>query len=348
MDAWERFVRTVRFEQVDHVPVALWFTGRAFANASDITIFDYIHNPEAMMEAEARAFRRFPDVTFVPGVMPDYGDTVMLPSALGAGPVYWQEKELPAIRGRLIREESDLDRLHDPDPFHDGLLAWYMRTLQRFAESNGMFADQMHFIKCIGPGELAGHIWDLTELLTSLLTKPDFCHRLLGRLTDAIVRFYEAQLQVKATADGIALSDDIAGLLSEKTYREMLFPYHRRIRDRFPEMILVFHCDTKAEHVLEAFADLDIQVLNFGHTTDIRQAKRVLGGRVALMGNVDALDVLQRGSMEDVRRAARECIEVGREGGGYILSASGGVNYGTPLENIDALVEIAKQYDFLF
>ena len=85
MDAWERFVRTVRFEQVDHVPVALWFTGRAFANASDITIFDYIHNPEAMMEAEARAFRRFPDVTFVPGVMPDYGDTVMLPSALGAG-----------------------------------------------------------------------------------------------------------------------------------------------------------------------------------------------------------------------------------------------------------------------
>jgi uroporphyrinogen decarboxylase len=301
-----------------------------------------------MMEAELSAFRRFPDISFIPGVMPDYGDAILLPSALGAGPIYWQEETLPAIRNPLIRQDSDLDRLHDPDPFHDGFLAWYMRALRRFVESSEDFADHLHFIKSIGPGELAQHIWNMTDLLMSLVTEPDFCHRLLDKLTTAIIRFYEAQLEVKPHAEGLVLSDDVGGLVSEKTYRQMLFPCHRRIRDHFADKIMLFHCDTQAEHVLKAFADLDIQILNFGHTTDIRKVKLAIGDRVVLMGNVDPLGVLQQGTTEDVRRAAQECVEIGKARGGFILSASGGVNYGTPLENIDMLVEVAKENNFLW
>ena len=46
---------------------------------------------------------------------------------------------------------------------------------------------------------------------------------------------------------------------------------------------------------------------------------------------------------EDERalREARACVEKAASGGGFILSAGGGVSPGTPAENIDALVRAA-------
>jgi uroporphyrinogen decarboxylase len=57
------------------------------------------------------------------------------------------------------------------------------------------------------------------------------------------------------------------------------------------------------------------------------------------MGNVPPLDVMARGTPEQVQAWARECIR--KTGGrGLILSAGGGVSPGTPPEAIDALVNV--------
>ena len=79
---------------------------------------------------------------------------------------------------------------------------------------------------------------------------------------------------------------------------------------------------------------------------DIADVKAALGGRVALMGNVAPLDLGVRGTPEQVAAAALDCLERGAPGGGMILSFGGGVSPGTRVENIDALLQAAKDFRF--
>ena len=83
-------------------------------------------------------------------------------------------------------------------------------------------------------------------------------------------------------------------------------------------------------------ASLGFDVLNFSHTIDIATAQAQMPN-VVLMGNVPPLDLMVRGTPDQVTAWARACIE--KTGGrGLILSTGGGVSPGTPAEMIDALV----------
>ena len=74
---------------------------------------------------------------------------------------------------------------------------------------------------------------------------------------------------------------------------------------------------------------------------DVADAKQRIGKRVGLMGGVNTL-TLSRGTRDEVHdEAIRKC----REGGphGYVLAAGDMVPPATPLENLQALVDVATK-----
>jgi len=77
---------------------------------------------------------------------------------------------------------------------------------------------------------------------------------------------------------------------------------------------------------------------------DLAEAKRLIGDRVCLLGNVDAIWVVQKGTPEQVREAVREAIRVAAPGGGFILGNSDCFMPGTPRENIEAYFEAAREF----
>ncbi|MEN6355534.1 MAG: uroporphyrinogen decarboxylase family protein [Armatimonadota bacterium] len=77
---------------------------------------------------------------------------------------------------------------------------------------------------------------------------------------------------------------------------------------------------------------------------ELAEIKRDFGHRFALMGNIHTTDVMLNGSVEDVERVARKCIDDAAEGGGFILSTGDQCGRDTPDENIFKLVEVCKSY----
>lgn len=347
MKAWERFLKAVHFEEVDHIPVVLWCSARYFASLAGMSIFDFIYDPSKKVEAQLYVYNRFPEVTFVPGKFSDYGDIIEIASALGCK-IYWSEDSLPFIRGPIIRHDEDIDLIEIPDPKHDGFLAWTLKTLRLFTEKRRDFQEQMHFVESLGPGDLAGQIWGVNEFLTNLYLKPKLTKKLLSKTTEIVLAWLEAQEEALGGVEVIVLAADMSGLMSKEMYLEFLYPCHRLIREKYADHIMLLHCDTKADHLIESFANLGVDIWHFGPTTDISLVKERIGDRVVLMGNVDPVHIMQYGDIAAVRKASQECIEVARKGGGYLLSAGGGINYGTPAENIDAMIEVAKASSYTF
>jgi uroporphyrinogen decarboxylase len=77
---------------------------------------------------------------------------------------------------------------------------------------------------------------------------------------------------------------------------------------------------------------------------DLAEAKKRVGDKTCLKGNIDLIYVLLKGTPELVRKSVREAIDAAADGGGFILSTSDSIREGTPVENVRAYSEAAREY----
>jgi uroporphyrinogen decarboxylase len=77
---------------------------------------------------------------------------------------------------------------------------------------------------------------------------------------------------------------------------------------------------------------------------DLARAKEIVGDAYVMVGGVDQVNVLQQGTIDQVRRVTEATIETGKPGGKFILQSADFLEYGTPLENLEAYVEVAMEH----
>jgi uroporphyrinogen decarboxylase len=180
--------------------------------------------------------------------------------------------------------------------------------------------------------------------MEGMITAPEQVTRVLETVTTSLIRWLDAQLETLREPQGILLLDDLVGMVSRRTYQTMVEPHLKRIFEHYSGLLRIYHNDTPCPHLLESLSLAGFDVFNFSHETDIGLVKQKMGERVALMGNVAPLGLGVRGTPDQVYTAATECLDKGAPGGGMILSFGGGVSPGTLPENIDALVQAAKDW----
>ena len=76
---------------------------------------------------------------------------------------------------------------------------------------------------------------------------------------------------------------------------------------------------------------------------DLAEAVRLAGEDYVIIGGVDQVDILQQGTIEDVRRATAAAMAAGKPGGGFILQNADFLEYDTPMENVQAFVTTALE-----
>jgi uroporphyrinogen-III decarboxylase len=335
------FLTAARGGSPECVPTALiidspWMPGFLGMNTLDFFLY-----PDAWLEAYQRVYARFPDVLFLPGFWLEYG-MANEPTAFGT-PILWRADSPPALRHIELPVERwrELARV---DPERDGLMPLVLRRLELLERGGGLpEPHRIHFAAARGPLTLAQHVLGMTRFLEATLAEPEQACAVLEVFTDTVIAFLRAQLARLREPLGILLLDDVPGLLSPPSFEAIARPYLQRIFHAFPELLRIYHNDTPCPHLLSEIARLDFEVWNFSHEMDIALVKQALSPRIALMGNVAPLDVLARGDAGQVFEAARACVDKAAPGGGFILSAGGGVSPGTGAAQIDALVRAAAR-----
>ena len=79
-----------------------------------------------------------------------------------------------------------------------------------------------------------------------------------------------------------------------------------------------------------------------GHV-DIAEVKRLVGDKVALIGNVNCA-ALQTGTDEEVRESVLYALQSGMPGYGYVFSTSNCVYTGMPLKRYDFMLDLWRKY----
>jgi hypothetical protein len=156
-------------------------------------------------------------------------------------------------------------------------------------------------------------------------------------------------------ADAVLISSAYAGggFISPRDYRRFVLPAERSIitafRSAHPDVPVYTHtCGLLADRLelLEETGTGGIDTLDpppLGDV-DLADAKRRVGERLFLKGNIDPVNTVLRGTPAACAEAASRCLEAAMPGGGYVLSTACSVPPHAPPENIEALSSVAERH----
>jgi uroporphyrinogen decarboxylase len=254
------------------------------------------------------------------------------------------EELLPYAVSHPVRTAADLDRARPPDPRRDPILAAVRETARRLRGRRAVVV--------VAPVDFAA-AWNLCgmeRLLTSYLEEPGFARRIGEMVLEYGVAL--CRLAVREGADVVVLSDDYAHktgpLMSPAQFREFVLPFLfeavRSVRDA--GALCVKHTDGDVRGLLEDIVGTGVDgvgPLEPAAGMDLAEVKRRHGSRVAVVGNLD-VDLLCRGSVEEVRSATRELIGSVSAGGGHVLSSANTITSAVRPENFVAMVQAARNF----
>lgn len=84
--------------------------------------------------------------------------------------------------------------------------------------------------------------------------------------------------------------------------------------------------------------------IQFDYQVRLPWAKKLIGDKITIMGNLDCNRVLHLGTPQGVEDACRKAIEAAGPGGGYWLSGGCEIPRDMPDENMHAMLRATEKY----
>lgn len=184
-----------------------------------------------------------------------------------------------------------------------------------------------------------------TQAMIDLMERPAFVSAVIDMQVEVIIQRAEKLLSTGIDALYIGDPSASSSVISPEHFERFCLPAYQKFCRHFrsQDVLIYLHICGNCNPILEMMAATGadaIEPLDPLCDVDVADAKRRVGDKVALMGGVSTL-TLTRGTAEQVKA---EAIEKCRQGGpqGYILAAGGMAPAATPVENLQAMVDVAR------
>jgi len=336
----DTFLRALRREPTPYTPVWLMRQAGRYLpeyNATRARAGSFLalaKTPSLATEVTLQPLARFPlDAAIL------FSDILTVPDAMGLG-LYFAEGEGPRFE-RTVAEESAIARLEVPD------MAGLRYVFDAVREIRQALAGRLPLIGFSGsPFTLACYMIegagspDFATVRRMAYGRPELLRRVVAINTRAVAAYLDEQ--VAAGADAVMIFDTWGGLLSAPAYRAFSLDPMREVLaalrpapDGRPVPTIVF---TKGGgQWLDDIAACGASCVGLDWTVDLADARRRVGTRVALQGNLDPLVLLT--DPDVVRREAAAIVRAAGPAPGHIFNLGHGIVPGTPPDNVAALVE---------
>ena len=248
------------------------------------------------------------------------------------------QAHLAASADGVIKTRADVDRIEFQEINDD-----FWEPARAFLSRKGDFAACAMLWLGIDP---VWHSMGFEHFCISLASDPGLVEHFMDRVTERLAQIAEGLCALDF--DFIWAADDIAyrmlTFFSPRAYREHLLPYTRRVAERITKP-WIYHSDGNLLPILD---DLLGQGMNAIHplepgSMDLDYLKREYGDRCALVGNID-IDLLGRGTPEEVRQQVKERIAQLGPGYGYLLSSSNSITEYCLPENVVAMLDALREF----
>ena len=337
----DRFLRALLKQPVDRTPI--WIMRQAgrylpeyrATRARAGSFMNLCTTPDLACEVTLQPLERFDlDAAIL------FSDILTIPDAMGLG-LGFTEGEGPRFE-RPLQTEADVKKLAVPDP--EGELRYVMdavRVIRR--ELNGR-------VPLIG---FSGSPWTLATYMVEgggskeyakikgmMYGRPDLLHHVLSVVADAVTQYLNAQ--IRAGAQAVMVFDTWGGMLTPRDYRTFSLDYMARIvgglqRESDGRRVPVILFTKGGGMWLEQMAATGCDGLGLDWTIEIADARRRVGDKVALQGNMDPS--ILYAPPERIRQEVATILAGYGKGSGHVFNLGHGIHQHINPDHVKVLVD---------
>jgi uroporphyrinogen decarboxylase len=303
MTSLERVRRRLRGEEVDRAPNFDIYMARA-AHHVGRPLREYYLDHRVLVEANLAVAEEF-DLDIVQAISDPYREA----ADMGLE-VEFPDDDIPVRRRVLLETPEDLSRLKTVDPSAGRRMSDRLDAVRALAAEAGRERVVMGWVE--GALALACDLRGDTALMMDLHDRPEWVDQLLELLVEQQIAF--ARAQVADGAHMIGLGDAIASLVSPKQYRRFALPYEQRTFAAVKKAGAVprLHICGDTSHLVADMARSGADIVDLDWMVDLARAAETFGDAgPAPCGNFDPVEIMLRGTPDDVVRATRSCAEAG-------------------------------------
>jgi uroporphyrinogen decarboxylase len=297
-------------------------------------------NPQIACEVTLQPIDRYPlDAAIL------FSDILTIPHAMNLG-LEFEAGEGPTF-ARPVRTAADIAALPVPDPGHE-----LKYVVDAVALIRRELAGRVPLIGFAGsPWTVGTYMVEgggskaFARIKRMMYEAPHLLHRLLDLLARATILYLNAQ--IAAGAQAVMIFDTWGGILTPRQYQEFSLHYMaqivasltRRAEGRAVPNIVF----TKGGGAyLASIAAIGCDAVGVDWTTDLADARRSVGGRVALQGNLDPSALFA--PPETLVQETLRVLDSYGDGPGHVFNLGHGITPEVDPERVAVLVETVRGY----
>lgn len=341
----DRFLRALLKQPVDVTPV--WMMRQAGRylpeyRATRKKAGDFMKlcmNPEYATEVTIQPLDRFElDAAIL------FSDILTIPDAMGLG-LYFSEGEGPRFKNP-VQNKAAIDKLCVPDIGSE--LGYVMDAVSMIRKE---LDGRVPLIGFTGsPWTLATYMVEgssskeYSKVKGMLYEQPALMHKLLDVLARTIIEYLNAQIE--AGAQTLMIFDTWGGVLTTRDYNEFSLRYMKQIidgvkREHNGQRIPLVMFSKGGSQWLEAQAEVGADALGLDWTIDIGRARKRVGDKVALQGNMDPCVLYA--SPERIAQEVATILESYGSGSGHIFNLGHGIHQHVDPEHAKAFINAVHE-----
>ena len=243
----------------------------------------------------------------------------------------------------LIRTEKDLDKIVLPDPHAESFYDPAKRFMEKYHDCD------LAIYTGLRPFGMFNIIYSMPMMDFAVALSENI--QLINTMMDIFIEWNLVVLEKLQTLglDFITTYNDMAykegPLVSPQVFREVFLPKMKIVADAI-KLPWAFHSDGNLTIVMEDLLTLGMNCVNPFEppVMNLKVAKEKWGDRICLWGNIDLVQTLPYGTVEDVEAEVKQRIREAAPGGGYICATANSVTGWCKIENIFAMTNAVKKF----
>ncbi|MBT3367689.1 MAG: hypothetical protein HN416_11085, partial [Nitrospina sp.] len=336
-------IARMAFEQVKppRVPVTVIGGGAWNMHAAGKTFCEIKSSPETIADVQVRAFRRIGhDLIWTGAGFLNYPI-----HCLGCS-IQDNSSDAPSLVGTAIKTLREVDSLNIDTVFQNSIMKGIIHSQHLVADEIGKetFILQNQW----GPFTTASRIVGIEALIMGMMEDPEKVNELI-RFSAELVWASAERILAHNDIPGMCLCEPVASedMISPSLFREFVAPVLNDLvtRARAIDKYSMIHICGNSTDILSDVLAIGPDCFSLESKVDLGVARKILGGKVCVVGNMSPTGVFWSGSPEEVVKEGVECVKKWGDESGYILSLGCDFPKDVPFENIHALMSI-RDVDF--
>ncbi|MGQ9575034.1 MAG: uroporphyrinogen decarboxylase family protein [Thermoguttaceae bacterium] len=261
---------------------------------------------------------------------------------LGVG-THGQGNILRATKDYLPATQATLDRLRIPDPQTAGRMPEKLKALRLLRRH---FGDRVLVEgSCGAPFSSVGLLFGLEETMVMALTQPELLQRACDFFVELQARWIQAQVHAGAHAIWLGDCNAFSGMVSLEQYRRFALEPCKRLVQRAHALGAIVHLHNSEILIPYLLAEVETgaDIINCGPGADLAEVQAALSGKCCCSGNLDPIEVLLRGTPEEVACQAERLVRIGYSQGGYLFCTGEMNPRDTPEANMRAMIAAVRE-----